>query len=157
MLRTVKTNRKVCLPGYRPGVGPLDKMVWPVALPGALLRPLALPTMKLDDTKRLLAQDWERSEPMELLAGVLAAAVELLSIDGNDFTWSSWHDADDAVAEVGSLLARVQNGSLPARVEVAILFAPTGPIQEVSLSSGWSDVFLQVAERYDYAERQLWG
>jgi hypothetical protein len=32
-----------------------------------------------------------------------------------------------------------------------VLFLPTGPIQEVSLSSGWGDEFLQLAERYDAA------
>jgi len=29
------------------------------------------------------------------------------------------------------------------------LFAPTGPIQEVSLSSGWGQEFLELAERFD--------
>ena len=32
-----------------------------------------------------------------------------------------------------------------------MLFAPTGPIQEVSLSSGWGDVFIELAERFDDA------
>jgi hypothetical protein len=33
------------------------------------------------------------------------------------------------------------------------LFAPTGPIQEVSLSSGWGDMFLELAKRMDAATR----
>ena len=33
--------------------------------------------------------------------------------------------------------------SIPERLEVNLLFAPTGPIQEVSMSSGWSDIFLR--------------
>ncbi|MEZ5562724.1 MAG: hypothetical protein R3F27_07215 [Gammaproteobacteria bacterium] len=113
--------------------------------------------MKLDDTKRLLDRNLEESDPMDLLVNVLEAAVELISIEGNDFIWSSWSNADEALAEVRSLLARVQSGVLPERADVAILFAPTGPIQEVSLSSGWAEAFLKVAERYDYAEQKLWG
>jgi hypothetical protein len=32
-----------------------------------------------------------------------------------------------------------------------VLFLPTGPIQEVSLSSGWAQEFLDLADRYDQA------
>jgi hypothetical protein len=30
-----------------------------------------------------------------------------------------------------------------------VLFAPTGPLQELSLSSGWADDFLKLASRFD--------
>jgi hypothetical protein len=116
----------------------------------------ALPNMKLDDTKKLLTRDLESSDPMDLLANVLEAAIELISLEGNDFAWLSWRDADQALAEIRLLLARLKNGSLPERVDVTAIFGPTGPMQEVSLSNGWAEVFLKVAERYDYAEKQLW-
>jgi hypothetical protein len=35
--------------------------------------------------------------------------------------------------------------------DIEVLFAPTGPIQEVSMSSGWSREFLRLAERFDEA------
>ena len=28
-------------------------------------------------------------------------------------------------------------------------FAPTGPLQEISISNGWSEMFLKLAEQYD--------
>lgn len=112
--------------------------------------------MDLPETQKLLARDLAGCEAMELLASVLEASIELLSLEGNDFFWSSWHDAHEALIEVRSLLTRIKNGSLPKRPEVAVLFAPTGPIQEVSLSSGWAETFLKIAERYEYAERHLW-
>ena len=34
---------------------------------------------------------------------------------------------------------------------MAVLFLPTGPIQEVSLSSGWGDEFVALADRFDAA------
>ncbi|MBI1325606.1 hypothetical protein GC170_20780 [bacterium] len=113
--------------------------------------------MKLEITRNLIARDLDASDPADLLTHVLEAAFELLSFEGNDFTWSSWSDAGEALAEVRSILAKVKNGDLPERTEVAVLFAPTGPIQEVGLCSGWSDAFLAVAERFDYADRKLWG
>jgi hypothetical protein len=109
----------------------------------------------LEFTKRLVGNP-DAADPRVLLADVLRSAIELLSLSENDYSWSSWKDRDAAVAEVQSLLALVERGDLPDRVSVSVLFAPTGPIQEVSVSSGWGEVFLRVAERFDRARQQLW-
>jgi hypothetical protein len=112
--------------------------------------------MTLHRTEALLSTDPDDADPRGLLVEVLHAALELLSIEGNDFAWSSWKDQRQAVEEVAALLSALEAGALPERLHVAVLFAPTGPIQEVSISSGWGETFLKVAERYDYAERLLW-
>jgi hypothetical protein len=85
------------------------------------------------------------------LASVLREARSLLALPGNDFAWSSWEDAGAALAEVDGLIATLEAGRLPSRFAVSVLFAPTGPIQEVSLSSGWADEFLALAGRCDGA------
>ena len=109
----------------------------------------------LDRTKQLFSQP-DAPDPSVALANVLRSAAELLSLPDNDFTWSSWTDQAAAVAEVEALLALVEAGDLPDRASLSVLFAPTGPIQEVSLNSGWSDVFLNLAARYDRAAVILW-
>lgn len=91
------------------------------------------------------------------LVEVLRAARALLARPGNDFAWSSWEDAGAALLQVDSLIAAVQSGSLPPRLDVAVLFAPTGPMHEVSLSSGWAQEFLEVAARFDAAAEQIWA
>lgn len=83
------------------------------------------------------------------LIAVLVQARALLARPENDFSWSSLESADDALREVDALLASIAAGRVPPRSEMEVLFAPTGPIQEVSLSSGWADEFLQLAERFD--------
>jgi hypothetical protein len=85
------------------------------------------------------------------LAGVLREARSLLARPGNDFAWSSWEDAGAALAELDGLIAALESGRLPPRLDVSVLFAATGPIQEVSISSGWGDEFLALAERCDAA------
>jgi hypothetical protein len=85
------------------------------------------------------------------LLNVLSAARALLALPGNDFTWSSWPSAEDALRELDGLIAAITAGSLPPRADVAVLFAPTGPIQEVSLSSGWAAEFLALAQQFDAA------
>ena len=109
----------------------------------------------LDRTKKLLAAP-KISNPQELLLDVLRSSVELLSLPDNDFSWSSWPDRDAAVDEVESIISLVESGELPDRVSVSVLFTVTGPLQEVSLSSGWADTFLRIAELYDRAEEKLW-
>ena len=76
--------------------------------------------------------------------------VELLSMEGNDFSWSSWDGPEAAIGEVSKLLRQARAGK-PDWRRLSVLFAPTGPLQEVSLSSGWGDPFLNAAERYDHA------
>lgn len=56
-----------------------------------------------------------------------------------------------------SLLSVVEAGELPDRLKVSVLFAPTGPIQEASLSSSWKEAFLRVAEKFDHTEKELWS
>ena len=74
----------------------------------------------------------------------------LLARPDNDYSWSSFGDAESALSELDELVAEVRaHGQVPFMLRV--LFAPTGPIQEVSLSSGWGDDFLALAKRFDAA------
>jgi hypothetical protein len=91
------------------------------------------------------------------MAEVLRAARALLARPGNAFSRSSWDDAGAALREVDGLIAAVEAGSLPLRQHLAVLFAPTGPIQEVSLSSGWAQEFLTVAGRFDRTAEQAFA
>jgi hypothetical protein len=101
--------------------------------------PPAKPTAPaLDDGRRELVQ-------------VLREARALLARPENDFDWSSWMDAGAALNEVDGLIAELESGRLPDQGDVSFLFVPTGPMQEVSLSSGWGSAFLALANRCDAA------
>ncbi|WP_238013109.1 hypothetical protein KZZ52_38975 [Dactylosporangium sp. AC04546] len=89
------------------------------------------------------------ADPAALLT-VLADTRALLARPGNDFTWSSFGDTASALAELDAFTAAVRAGA-PAPTGLRVLYAPTGPIQEVSLSSGWGDEFLDLATRFDAA------
>lgn len=85
-------------------------------------------------------------DPLQKLITVLKETRAFLALESNDFSWSSWRDQDQAIAEIDSIIAELENGSVP---DIRVLFAPTGSIQEVSLSSGWGREFLELAERFD--------
>lgn len=112
--------------------------------------------MNLDRAKQLIHEGIDRDNPTESLIHVLESAIELISIPDNDFCWSSWSSEQEAKKEIQSLISIVKNGALPEKVKISVLFAPTGPLQEVSLSSGWAEAFLKVAEKYDEVEALLW-
>ena len=85
-------------------------------------------------------------ERLDKLIIVLREARAFLALEGNDFSWSSWRDQNQAIYEIDSIIRELENGSVP---DIRLLFAPTGPIQEVSLSSGWGHEFIELAERFD--------
>ncbi|MDH0897326.1 MULTISPECIES: hypothetical protein [unclassified Pseudomonas] len=112
--------------------------------------------MNLDRTRQLIREDIDRDNPRESLVHILESVLELLSLPDNDFLWSSWNDEHEAKQEIVELIATLGNGALPERAMVSWLFVPTGPLQEVSLGSGWGDVFISVSAKYDEVEALLW-
>ena len=73
----------------------------------------------------------------------------LLALPGNDFLWCDWENEAQALAEIDSLLPALQANDPPALERMKVIFAPTGPLQEVSVTSGWSQEYLALAERFD--------
>ena len=110
----------------------------------------------LKRTKELLNRDPNVLNPREKLIEVLYSAIELLSLLENDFGWSSWLTDSEATKELKEILSVLEHGDLPDRSRLSAIFGPTGPMQEVSLSSGWGETFIKLADRYDFAERSLW-
>ncbi|WP_081463490.1 hypothetical protein [Hylemonella gracilis] len=113
--------------------------------------------MQLDRTKALIHQGIDLSNPLGALIQVLESALELVLLPDNDFAWSSWANAAEAQAEIRVLIELALSGVVPERGTVAVLFAPTRPLQEISLSSGWAESFLKVAERFDEIETAVWS
>jgi hypothetical protein len=90
------------------------------------------------------------------LVAVLRAACELVRRPGNDFTWSTWADADGGVMEISAYITTIEAGWLPPRMQMAVVFAATGPLQEVARASGWIEEFRVIAARFDAAEGNVY-
>jgi hypothetical protein len=89
------------------------------------------------------------------LVKVLQEARGLLACPTNDFMYSQWDDEREATAHIDAVLERIRRGDRVNLSDLALLFAPTGSIQEVSESSGWGSHFLELATRFDNAIRDL--
>ena len=88
---------------------------------------------------------------MQDLITVLLRTREALARPSNDFTWGGWPDAEEALREIDGIIASLRSGTIPDKLQMQVLFAPTGPIHEVSVSSGWGREFLRLAEDFDAA------
>jgi hypothetical protein len=93
----------------------------------------------LDKTKKFLNRDVDLSKPFDELIEVLNSSIELLSLPENDFCWLSLEDQDAALNEINNVIKKIRSGDIPQRLDVTVLFAPTGPIQEVGISGGWGE------------------
>lgn len=83
------------------------------------------------------------------LCAVMEEARRLVCRPGNDFSWSGWEEEADAAREIDGIIFQLKSGQLPDPSQMRVLFAPTGPLQELSMSSGWGQEFLLLADRFD--------
>ena len=83
------------------------------------------------------------------LVRVFDEARRLVEMSENDFSWSSWRDGEHALTEIDAIRGELLDAKLP--INAKVLFLPTGPLQEVSLSSGWGDRLLWLADWFDDA------
>jgi hypothetical protein len=117
-------------------------------------RPVATWLIALTKLEGLFANANKSTNYKPLLA-VLREARSLLGRRDNDFAWSSWEGAEAALSELDAVVTALESGKTPDLLDLRVLFAATGPIQEVSLSSGWSQEFLDLAARFDVALQSL--
>ncbi|MEI7984904.1 MAG: hypothetical protein WCI55_04685 [Armatimonadota bacterium] len=85
------------------------------------------------------------------LISVFIEVRKLVARAGNNFDWSCWDDASAALVEIDSVLEKLCNFGLLPESKMNFLFLPTGPLQEVSISSGWGDEFCELADSFDLA------
>jgi len=85
------------------------------------------------------------------LISVFIEVRKLIARADNNFDWSCWDDASAALVEIDSVLEKLCNFGLLPKSKMNFLFLPTGPLQEVSISSGWGDEFCELADSFDLA------
>ncbi len=81
------------------------------------------------------------------LTKLLEEVLTCVNREDNDFSWSGWKDAQEAVAEFNGLLLGLQERDQESLTRISFLFMPTGPLQELALSSGWGDEFCRLANQ----------
>lgn len=81
------------------------------------------------------------------LEGALRRTCTLLS-SSRDSLWTPW-SAAEVRASLEGALARLARGEAVDAAELRVLFAPTGPVQELSLANGWAEEMLVLGRTVD--------
>ena len=76
---------------------------------------------------------------------------DLLSLPSTDVIWSSYDSPTEVINELDMLENGILNNDRVSVEKLLFLLAPTGDLQEISISSGWGREFLVIAEALETA------
>ncbi len=113
--------------------------------------------VKTPKTKSALKLNVTQENAEESLLLILESVKELVLLEGNDFLFSGWNDADAAEKMLDHLINKLKTEYGLKELEFGVIFAPTGSLCEVAMSSGWDDMYVLLGSKYDQAARYLWG
>ncbi len=72
-------------------------------------------------------------------------------IDSNtDVVRSGFNSSTELINDIDSDIKKLHEGDYEILGKLTVMFAPTGAYQELSISNGWGEEFLKLAERFDY-------
>lgn len=83
---------------------------------------------------------------------------ELLLDENTDVSWSNYENVNAVFKDLDFLQKGITRKDIDSCKEMLLLLAPTSSLQEISISSGWGNEFLEIAtslerELKDYAKR----
>ncbi len=82
---------------------------------------------------------------------ILETIKELILEPTTDISWSIFDSKDDLVIEIDTHIQKLRLRDFSKIKALILLFAPTSDFQEISLSSGWGNRYLNISERFDVA------
>ena len=88
---------------------------------------------------------------IELLESVKKLILEPIT----DISWSTFDTKDELIIEIDAHIKKLKLRDFSKIKDLILLFAPTSDFQEISLSSGWGNQYLNISESFDIAIKGL--
>jgi hypothetical protein len=66
-----------------------------------------------------------------------------------DLCRSKYNDLHELLNEIDSFIMRLEKGDSLIVKELSCFFAPTGSLQEISISNGWVEKFIELSMVFD--------
>jgi hypothetical protein len=85
---------------------------------------------------------------------ILNTIKQTISAD-TDIVWTRFDSVGELVDTLNKYIKRVEESDSKVFHDLKYEFAPTGSLQELSISNGWGEEFLHIADRYDEIYSQL--
>lgn len=86
---------------------------------------------------------------------ILETVKKLVLEPRTDISWSIFDSKDELIIEIDAHIQKLKLRDFSKVKDLILLFAPTSDFQEISLSSGWSNHYLNISERFDIAIQAL--
>ncbi|MFD0750657.1 hypothetical protein ACFQZS_10915 [Mucilaginibacter calamicampi] len=72
-----------------------------------------------------------------------------------DVVWSRYATPQHLSDDLNEKIAKLKLNDHQVLNDLCILFGPTSSFQEISISNGWGDEFLEIAEKFDLLHEKL--
>lgn len=82
------------------------------------------------------------------IAGILIQIKSYISSD-SDMVWAGYDNADQFIEELNKHIQYIQNCSFIVLSDIHVNFLPTCTYQEISISNGWSDEYINLSNKFD--------
>lgn len=83
------------------------------------------------------------------LIKIIKEVKEIVDSPNTDVAWSGYNDVEEVIKDLDFYIKQLKQKDKSVIEELKILFAPTGAFQEISIDNGWSDKYLELANRFD--------
>lgn len=84
-----------------------------------------------------------------LLVDLLWEVRKLIDTPNTDVTWSEYRTVEEVLSALDTYIKRLNQLDKLVVSELELLFAPTGSLQEISISSGWTNEYIELSSRFD--------
>ena len=83
--------------------------------------------------------------------------IKLKIADDSNMVWTGYDSAKELRDEIDVYINQIKNGDLNGLADLNTYFLPTSTFQEHSISNGWPDEYLRLAEEFDKIYHSLKG
>ena len=95
------------------------------------------------------------NEKINNVINVLRKTKVIIKNTATDVVWSRFENEEEVIAALDDHLEKLLSHDFDEIMDLIMLFAPTGSLQEISISSGWGTEYLALASEFDTAINEL--
>jgi hypothetical protein len=94
-------------------------------------------------------------EALISVISVLKKLKEIIKTTDTNVLWSRFEYEEEVIGKLDDHMKKLHSYDFSKIWDLILLFAPTGSLQEISISSGWCNEHLTLASEFDTAINEL--
>ena len=95
------------------------------------------------------------NEKINNVIKVLKKTKAIIKVTDINVAWSRFESEEEVIEALDDHMEKLISHDFSAIWDLILLFAPTGSLQEISISSGWGAEYLTLASEFDTAIDEL--